>query len=177
MAGKSEKKTSVPVPTPLHLLQTLTRTLNEHLANACSQVQTDAQKALDKLGSEQQKLAEKLRQAQEKQTAMSAQEGDKPNEKLQHRIEELTERMAALTKAHKDAEQYSRQLQSDVRQTLRLAKGLERIDLQVTQSIEKRSTLASGNTSKRPPARRSRSRKPNAAVTAAEAPPDPKIQD
>lgn len=171
MAGQPDKKVSVPVPTPLHLLQTLTRTLNDHLANACNQVQADAQKALDKLEHEQQKLAEKLKQAQEKQAATNTEHDGTSSDTLQNRIEQLTERMSELTQTHKDAEQYNRQLQNDVRQTLRLAKGLERIDLQVTQSIEKRNTPASAGTNKRTPTRRSRSRKPSTTATPTADPP------
>ena len=157
MTGKSEKQASVPVQTPLHLLQVLTRTLNEHLADACNQAQADAQTVLDKLDREQQELAEKLEQMQDEQPTDNSETSEK-----------LTERMAALASTRKDAEQYALQLQSDVRQTLRLAKGLERIDLQVTQSIEKRNTPAPAG--KRTPARRSRSRKASntAAATPAE---------
>ena len=161
MTGKSEKQASAPVQTPLHLLQVLTRTLNEHLADACNQAQADAQKVLEKLDQEQQELAAQLEAS------------DKSDEKLQDTSEQLTERMAALARTRKDAEQYAAQLQSDVRQTLRLAKGLERIDLQVTQSIEKRNSPAPAGTNKRSPARRSRNRKPSAAAPAAESPAKP----
>lgn len=156
MTGKSEKQASVPVQTPLHLLQVLTRTLNEHLADACNQAQADAQEALDKLEQEQQALAKQLEQMQDEQP------GDDSKAS-----EELTAQMATLAKTRKDAEQYAAQLQSDVRQTLRLAKGLERIDLQVTQSIEKRNAPAAAG--KRPPARRSRNRKPSGAAATAPA--------
>ena len=148
--------------TPLHLLQVLTRTLNEHLADACNQAQADAQKVLDKLDREQQELAAKLEQAQVEDAAED---------------KELTEQLASLAIARKDAEQYAAQLQSDVRQTLRLAKGLERIDMQVTQSIEKRNTPTPAGADKRTPARRSRNRKPSAAAPATESPAKPETKD
>ncbi|WVM91355.1 hypothetical protein ULG90_14690 [Halopseudomonas pachastrellae] len=50
------------VSSPLHLLQTLTRTLNEHLAEACSKAEKDARKAHEKLLRQQEKLELKLRQ-------------------------------------------------------------------------------------------------------------------
>lgn len=141
--------------TPLHLLQVLTRTLNEHLADACNQAQADAQEVLDKLDREQQQLAKQLEQAQAEGAAED---------------KELTEQLASLATARKDAQQYAAQLQSDVRQTLRLAKGLERIDMQVTQSIEKRNAPAAPGPGKRPPARRSRNRRPSSAASAPDSP-------
>lgn len=160
MTGRTEDQKSARVPTPLHLLQVLARTLNEHLADACTQAEADANKALEKLDREQEKLQEKLAEAQEK-LATRQQEGSKPVEKVTARIEELTASLATLDQARDDAQGYIRQLQQDVRQTLRLAKGLDRIDLQVTQAIEKRDDpAAASKTSKRPPQRRSRSSKP-----------------
>lgn len=168
MTGKTRKEPSVPVQTPLHLLQVLTRTLNEHLAQACGQAQEDAQKALEKLDREQHKLAEKLGQAQEKLTEESSEASGKSPEKLQGKIEELTARMTLLNQAHHEAEDYIRQLNSDVRQTLRLARGLERIDLQVTQAIDKRNNPAAATSSSGK--RRSRSRKPSTSAAPAPAP-------
>ena len=151
MTGTTRKKTSSPVPTPLHLLQGLTRTLNEHLSQACEQAQEDARKALEKLTREQQELAEQLQQAQEAEQA-------------QNSIDELKARLAQLNQARQDADDYARQLQNDVRQTLRLARGLERIDLQATQAIEKRNNPTAPNSAGK---RRSRSRKPSSATAPA----------
>ena len=156
MTGTTGKQTSAPVQTPLHLLQVLTRTLNEHLAQACDQAQEDAQKVLEKLEGEQQKLAEKRERARGRQTADSAEASGK-SEKRQDKLDELDARMSQLSQARRDAEEYMRQLQSDVRQTLRLARGLERIDLQATQAIEKRNNPTPTTGSSK---RRSRSRKP-----------------
>ena len=51
-------KLTTKVLTPLHLLQTLTRTLNEHLGEACQQAEKDARKALEKLNRQHGKLQE-----------------------------------------------------------------------------------------------------------------------
>lgn len=151
MTGTTRKKTSSPVPTPLHLLQGLTRTLNEHLSQACEQAQEDARKTLEKLTREQQELAEQLQQAQ-------------AAEQAQESINELKARLAQLNQARQDADDYARQLQNDVRQTLRLARGLERIDLQATQAIEKRNNPTAPSSAGK---RRSRSRKPSSATAPA----------
>jgi len=165
VTGRTEDQKSARVPTPLHLLQVLARTLNEHLAEACTQAEADAHKALEKLDREQVKLQEKLTEAQQKLAARQ-QDGDKPVEKVTAKIEELTTAMATLSQSRDEAQDYIRQLQQDVRQTLRLAKGLDRIDLQVTQAIEKRDNPSpaprSGN---RQTPRRTR-RKPAAAPAA-----------
>src|SRR5690606_39889312 len=117
--------------TPLHLLQVLTRTLNDHLAQACDQAQTDARKVLEKLDREQQKIAEKLEQTQQKLAGDNADGAS--SDKRQGKLNELNERMEAVRRARSEAEDYVRQLQNDVRQTLRLAKGLERINRNSTR--------------------------------------------
>lgn len=165
MTGKTEDKQSARVQTPLHLLQVLTRTLNEHLAEACSQAEADARKALDKLEREHARQQERLDQAQQKLAAVDPEANGKTTDKLRGKIDELSAEMAVLTQSRSDAEDYFRQLQNDVRQTLRLAKGLDRIDLQVTQAIERRNDPAASKAPKRPPQRRSRSRKAAAAPT------------
>lgn len=162
MSGKT-RKSEVAVQTPLHLLQVLTRTLNEHLAAACDQAQADAGKVLEKLDRERQKRAEKLDDARRKLAAGNAEGNGRSADKRQSRLAELTERLDAVNRAHTEAEEYIRQLQSDVRQTLRLAKGLERIDQQATQAIEKRNN-PDADAGKRPPTRRPRSRKPAASA-------------
>lgn len=168
--GKTGKSESATVQSPLHLLQVLTRTLNEHLSEACTQAQADAQEALDKLDSEQQTLTEKLEQTRRKLTEDGAQD--------EGQLDELTEQLNAINQARDDAQGYVRQLQTDVRQTLRLAKGLERIELQATQAIDKRNNPEAAAAAKRPATRRSRSRKPAASNgTTAENPPTPKAKD
>lgn len=157
MTGTTRKKTASSVPTPLHLLQGLTRTLNEHLSQACDQAQEEARKALEKLTRDQQELAEQLQQAQTEIPDQSPDAEGKAPEKPQAGIDELEARLAQLNQARQDADDYARQLQNDVRQTLRLARGLERIDLQATQAIEKRNNPTAATSSGK---RRSRSRKP-----------------
>ena len=176
--GKTAKPESATVQSPLHLLQVLTRTLNEHLAEACNQAQTDAQQALDKLEQEQQKLADQLEQARSKLAADGAQDNEESSAKHQASLDELTGQLDAASQARSEAESYIRQLQSDVRQTLRLAKGLERIDVQATQAIDKRNNPEASTTAKRPTARRSRSRKPAASDGPTQPnPPSPEAKD
>lgn len=165
--GTTGKPESATVQSPLHLLQVLTRTLNEHLSEACTQAQTDAHEALDKLDREQQKLTEKVEQAR------SQSSDGQPDQ-----LGELTQQLDAVNQARTDAEGYVRQLQSDVRQTLRLAKGLERIELQATQAIDKRNNPEAAAPTKRPATRRSRGRKPPAANgTAPQNPPAAETKD
>src|SRR5690606_30571568 len=76
------------------------------------------------------------------------------------KLSELREQLAVVAQAHDEAQSYARQLNSDVRQTLRLAKGLARIDAQAGQAIEKRNN-PTATTEKRPSSRRSRSRRNN----------------
>ena len=170
---EKDRKTEAAVQTPLHLLQVLTRTLNDHLAQACDQAQTDARKVLEKLDREQQKIAEKLEQTQQKLAGDNADGAS--SDKRQGKLNELNERMEAVRRARSEAEDYVRQLQNDVRQTLRLAKGLERIDHQASQAIEKRNNPEAA-AARRPAGRRSRGRRPAAAsgeAAAPAAPPEP----
>lgn len=169
---EKDRKTESAVQTPLHLLQVLTRTLNDHLAEACDQAQADARKVLEKLEREQQEIAEKLEQTG--QLAGNSPDGPSPDEP-QGSLDELNERMDAVSRARSEAEAYLRQLQNDVRQTLRLAKGLERIDHQASQAIEKRNNPEAA-AARRPAGRRSRGRRPAASGDAAQPaapPPEP----
>ena len=175
--GNTGKPESATVQSPLHLLQVLTRTLNEHLSEACTQAQTNAQEALDKLVREQQELTEQLEQTRSTLSEDGTQDDGQPSDRHQGKLGELTERLDAVNQARNDAEGYIRQLQSDVRQTLRLAKGLERIELQATQAIDKRNSPEAAAAAKRPATRRSRSRKPAASDgTAQQNPPSPEAK-
>lgn len=131
-------KVSDPVSNPLHLLQTMTRTLNEHLADACARAEQDARKALEKLQRQQEKLDLKLSQTQQKLSSREAEQPGKPANKTRKKLAELEAAKLELHEARQKAESYIKQLTSDVRQTLRLAKGLERIDSQVAQALDKR---------------------------------------
>ncbi|MFO7706047.1 MAG: hypothetical protein R6V43_13090 [Halopseudomonas sp.] len=153
MKDTKTSKQEATVQTPLHLLQTLTRTLNEHLGEACQQAEQDARKALEKLNRQHGKLQEKLADAGEKLAARQANGNDaKSLEKSQTKLSALHQAMDEMQASRSAAEAYTRQLQSDIQQTLRIGKGLERIESQATQAIEKRGKPAA-------PAR-SRSRKP-----------------
>ncbi|WP_150304756.1 AlgP family protein [Pseudomonas saliphila] len=138
MTATSPGKKSSRVPTPLHLLQTLTRTLNEQLAEACEQAEQDAVKALEKLDRQKAKLDEKLSEARGKLAARQSGEEHKSVSKAQARVDELEAALVELSDARNSADAYVKQLRLDIRQTLRLAKGFERIDGQVSQAIDKR---------------------------------------
>lgn len=156
--NNTEDPKTARVQTPLHLLQVLTRTLNEHLADACEQAQADARVALDNLEREHAALTEQLAAAQQQQPPAAE---DASTAQPSVAIDDLTTALAALTQSRNAAQEYVRQLQSDVRQTLRLAKGLDRIDLQVSQAIDKRnSPAAPAKSGGRSAPRRSRNRKP-----------------
>lgn len=157
MKDSKTSKQAAKVQTPLHLLQTLTRTLNEHLGEACQQAEQDARKALEKLNRQHGKLQEKLADAEEKLAARQINGNDaKSLEKSQTKLSALQQAMDEMQASRSAAEAYTRQLQSDIQQTLRIGKGLERIEGQATQAIEKRGKPAA-------PAR-TRSRKPSNAA-------------
>lgn len=147
MKNQENGKRKAKVITPLHLLQTLTSTLNEHLSDACQQAEKDARKALEKLHQQQSKLEQKLAEAEEKVAARRAEGREaKAMEKCLAKVESLREALAELQGSREAAEAYTRQLQNDVRQTLRIAKGLERIQGQATLAIEKRNQPAQSRT-------------------------------
>ena len=74
----------------------------------------------------------------EKLAARQNGEEQKSVPKAQARVDELEVALQELSEARSSAEAYVKQLRYDIRQTLRLAKGFERIDGQVSQAIEKR---------------------------------------
>lgn len=153
MKDAKTSKQATKVTTPLHLLQTLTRTLNEHLGEACQQAEKDARKALEKLNRQHEKLQEKLAEAEEKLAARQANGNDaKSLDKSHSKLETLQQAITELQASRSAAEDYTRQLQNDIQQTLRIAKGLERIEGQAAQAIEKRG--------KPPASPRARNRKP-----------------
>ena len=95
----------------------------------------------------------KLAETQEKLAARQANGNDtKSLDKTQSKISTLQQAMNELQASRKAAEDYTRQLQDDIRQTLRIGKGLERIEGQAGQAIEKRG--------KPPTATRAKSRQP-----------------
>lgn len=168
---KDNGKQAAPVITPLHLLQTLTRTLNEHLADACREAEKDARKAMEKLTRQHAKLQEKLAEAQEKLANRQTSGADrKAIDKSEQKVASLQAALNELQDARNAAEAYTRQLQSDVRQTLRIAKGLERIESQADLAIEKR------NNPKPPSKPASRPRKPRSRKPAAARPAEQKTE-
>lgn len=154
MKDAKTSKQATKVNTPLHLLQTLTRTLNEHLGEACQQAEKDARKALEKLNRQHEKLQEKLAETQEKLASRQANGNDaKSLDKSHNKINTLQQALDELQASRSAAEDYTRQLQHDIQQTLRIGKGLERIEGQAAQAIEKRG--------KPPTPARARNRKPS----------------
>ncbi|PKM29329.1 MAG: hypothetical protein CVV07_11020 [Gammaproteobacteria bacterium HGW-Gammaproteobacteria-11] len=148
-------KSKDKVVTPLHLLQGLTQTLNAHLSEACDQALKDARKALEKLNKQQTKLEEKRAEA-ESRLAVKQASDQKGVGKAAEKLTALRQAETELLVVRKSVEAYTRQLQSDVRQTLRIAKGLQRIEEQASVAIDKRNNPAA-------PATRPR-RKPKATA-------------
>ncbi|SDT21895.1 hypothetical protein SAMN05216421_3186 [Halopseudomonas xinjiangensis] len=138
MAQASEAKKTGKVTTPLHLLQTLTRSLKDHLGEACQQAEQDAHKALEKINRQHAKLDAKLVEARDKLSARQSGAENKSVSKAQDKVEELEQAMSDLGQSREAAETYIKQLKGDIRQTLRLAKGFDRIETQVNQAIDKR---------------------------------------
>jgi DNA repair exonuclease SbcCD ATPase subunit len=168
VTSKNNCKQTASVITPLHLLQTLTRTLKEHLAEACCEAEKDARKAMEKLTRQHAKLQEKLAEAEEKRVEKQHTGADrKAIEKSEQKIALLQQGLNELQAARNAADTYTRQLQSDIRQTLRIAKGLERIESQSDLAIEKRNNP---NPQDNPPSRprKPRNRKPAANKSAGE---------
>lgn len=138
MAETSEAKKTGKVTTPLHLLQTLTRSLKDHLGEACQQAEQDAHKALEKINRQHAKLDAKLVEARERLNARQTGADSKSVSKAQGKVDELEQALSELGQARQSAEGYIKQLKGDIRQTLRLAKGFDRIEDQVNQAIDKR---------------------------------------
>ena len=161
MAEASEAKKTGKVTTPLHLLQTLTRSLKEHLGEACQQAEQDAHKALEKINRQHAKLDAKLVEAREKLNARQSGAENKSVSKAQSKVEELEQETSELEQARQAAETYIKQLKGDIRQTLRLAKGFDRVEAQVNQAIEKRENPQAAVEEDKPrrAPRRNRSRK------------------
>src|SRR5690554_7478868 len=109
--AEQRKSPASPVPTPLHLLQGLTRTLNEHLAEACQRAEEDAQKVLDKLAQKRARLLEKAAQAEARLAeARTSDACEDKLEKLDSKLSELRERLAVVAQAR--SEEHTSELQS-----------------------------------------------------------------
>ncbi|MEL0169755.1 MAG: AlgP family protein [Pseudomonadaceae bacterium] len=168
MTSTDKPKSTDKVSSPLHLLQTLTRTLNEHLAEACDKAVKDAGKAVEKLQRQQEKLEEKLKQSEEKLAERTAEDPNKAASKTRRKIADLQAALLELKQARKQADSYVAQLKTDVEQTLRLAKGLDRIDTQVTQALVKRDApkpAAKPRTRRAPAKRKPAAAKPATAAS------------
>ena len=122
-----------------------------------------ARKAMEKLTRQHTKLQEKLAEAEDKRVEKQHTGADrKAIEKSEQKIASLKQGLSELQEARNAADTYTRQLQSDVRQTLRIAKGLERIESQSDLAIEKRNNpKPEDKPASRP--RKPRNRKPAAS--------------
>jgi len=145
---------SKAIATPLHLLQTLTHTLNEELQGACARAEQEALKALEKPDRQQAKLRDKLEESEQRLAQKRQEQASKKSiARTTDKLADLRLALKELQGARKDAQAYVRQLRSDTRETLRLAKGLQRLEQQVDEAIERRDNPAAAPRRRRTPAK------------------------
>lgn len=120
----SKKK---PVTTPLHLLQQLSHSLLEHLQDACSAAQADAEKLLTKLEKQRGKAQDKLHDARGKLEAAAAAGKQKAQSKARAAIDELETLLESLQQRQADTRHYILQLKRDAEDSLKLAQGVGKV--------------------------------------------------
>lgn len=120
----SKKK---PVTTPLHLLQQLSHSLLEHLQDACSAAQADAEKLLAKLEKQRGKAQDKLHDARGKLEAAAAAGKQKAQSKARAAIDELETLLESLQQRQADTRHYILQLKRDAEDSLKLAQGVGKV--------------------------------------------------
>ena len=120
----SKKK---PVTTPLHLLQQLSHSLLEHLQDACSAAQADAEKLLAKLEKQRGKAQDKLHDARGKLEAAAAAGKQKAQSKARAAIDELETLLESLQQRQADTRHYILQLKRDAEDSLKLAQGVSKV--------------------------------------------------
>lgn len=120
----SKKK---PVTTPLHLLQQLSHSLLEHLQDACSAAQADAEKLLAKLEKQRGKAQDKLHDARGKLEAAAAAGKQKAQGKARAAIDELETLLESLQQRQADTRHYILQLKRDAEDSLKLAQGVGKV--------------------------------------------------
>ena len=120
----SKKK---PVTTPLHLLQQLSNSLLEHLQDACSAAQADAEKLLAKLEKQRGKAQDKLHDARGKLEAAAAAGKQKAQSKARAAIDELETLLESLQQRQADTRHYILQLKRDAEDSLKLAQGVGKV--------------------------------------------------
>ena len=121
----SSKK--MPVTTPLHLLQQLSHSLLEHLQDACSAAQADAEKLLTKLEKQRGKAQDKLHDARGKLEAAAAAGKQKAQSKARAAIDELETLLESLQQRQADTRHYILQLKRDAEDSLKLAQGVGKV--------------------------------------------------
>ena len=162
----SKKK---PVTTPLHLLQQLSHSLLEHLQDACSAAQADAEKLLAKLEKQRGKAQDKLHDARGKLEAAAAAGKQKAQSKARAAIDELETLLESLQQRQADTRHYILQLKRDAEDSLKLAQGVGKVRDAAAKALGAREVAArqvSANAAK-PAAKPKTARRPAASTSKA----------
>ncbi len=160
----SKKK---PVTTPLHLLQQLSHSLLEHLQDACSAAQADAEKLLAKLEKQRGKAQDKLHDARGKLEAAAAAGKQKAQSKARAAIDELETLLESLQQRQADTRHYILQLKRDAEDSLKLAQGVGKVRDAAAKALGAREVAArqvSANAAK-PAAKPRTARRPAASTS------------
>ena len=160
----SKKK---PVTTPLHLLQQLSHSLLEHLQDACSAAQADAEKLLAKLEKQRGKAQDKLHDARGKLEAAAAAGKQKAQGKARAAIDELETLLESLQQRQADTRHYILQLKRDAEDSLKLAQGVGKVRDAAAKALGAREVAArqvSANAAK-PAAKPKTARRPAASTS------------
>ena len=136
----SANRKSSPVTTPLHLLQQLSQSLLEHLEEACTSAQKDAEKILADHEKQRTKAQDKLHAAREKlEQAIQAGKA-KARAKAEASIAELEGLISSLKTRQEDTLAYVAQLKRDAEETLSIAKGIDQVKAAAADALQRRET-------------------------------------
>lgn len=162
----SKKK---PVTTPLHLLQQLSHSLLEHLQDACSAAQADAEKLLAKLEKQRGKAQDKLHDARGKLEAAAAAGKQKAQSKARAAIDELETLLESLQQRQADTRHYILQLKRDAEDSLKLAQGVGKVRDAAAKALGAREVAARqvSATAAKPAAKPKAARRPAASTSKA----------
>ena len=160
----SKKK---PVTTPLHLLQQLSHSLLEHLQDACSAAQADAEKLLTKLEKQRGKAQDKLHDARGKLEAAAAAGKQKAQSKARAAIDELETLLESLQQRQADTRHYILQLKRDAEDSLKLAQGVGKVRDAAAKALGAREVAARqvSATAAKPAAKPKAARRPAASTS------------
>lgn len=160
----SKKK---PVTTPLHLLQQLSHSLLEHLQDACSAAQADAEKLLAKLEKQRGKAQDKLHDARGKLEAAAAAGKQKAQSKARAAIDELETLLESLQQRQADTRHYILQLKRDAEDSLKLAQGVGKVRDAAAKALGAREVAARqvSATAAKPAAKPKAARRPAASTS------------